>query len=88
MGIDIITILLNLILGAIDLLLPAIGVSDEFLGLLDNAFSMILDIVFTAAWFVDVNIFVTCFFVMIAIDQSALGMKMGRWIIGLIRGSG
>lgn len=80
--------LINLILGALNLLLPAFGLSDEFLSALDSMFSMFIDLLMTVGFFIDFNVFVTCIMVMIAVDNYVLVFRVGQWIFNIVRGSG
>lgn len=80
--------LINIILGILNLLLPAFGLSNDFLVSIDVMFSMFIDILMTAGFFIDFNIFVTCIFAMIAVDNYILLVRIGQWVLNIIRGSG
>jgi hypothetical protein len=88
MGLEAISAVLNLLLGVISTILPAIGVPPEFFIALDAGLSLLLDIIITSAWFVPLDILVMCFTVMLVADNYILLSKLVRWVVGLIRGSG
>lgn len=80
--------LLNLILGALNLLLPVFGLSDEFLVALDSMFSTFIDLLMNVGFFIDFNVFVTCILAIIAVDNYVLLIRVGQWIFNIVRGSG
>lgn len=82
----VINALMKFILTILDRLLPALGVPDSFFNACDSAFSMFVNIVRTASFFVPLDIMVTCLVVMSIVDNFALISRIGQWTIKLIRG--
>lgn len=85
---DLINKLLEVVMTAFSALLSPLSLPEEFTGFIDKAFSFLIDMLTTASWFLPLNVIVTCFLVIIAVDNFALISRIVRWIIATIRGSG
>ncbi len=83
---DLINWILERIVGLLDALLPAIGLSPEFLANVDSAMTIIIDLLNTAGYFIPLDVLLMCFMVMIAVDNATLLLRLGQWVIKLIRG--
>lgn len=83
---DIINTVLGWILGLLNSLLPVFNVNPQFWSGLDNAVSTIITIINSAGYFVPLNTLVLCFTVILIFDNFNLLMRVGQWVIKLIRG--
>lgn len=79
------TILMGIV-GLLDVLLPALGVPDEFFMQLDAGITGFITILEGVSWFIPINILVMCFSVMLVVDNWSLIVRIGQWIIKTIRG--
>lgn len=78
--------ILTLIISLLDTLLPAMGVPDEFFIQLDTGLSSFISILEGVSWFIPLNLLVMCFTVMLIIDNWSLIVRIGQFILKLIRG--
>ena len=82
----VINTIISFIISILGLVLPVLGVPDSFFNTVDTAFSSLISFFQIASFFVPLDILVTCLTIMLIVDNFALFMRIGRWIIDLIRG--
>ncbi|MCX7746585.1 MAG: hypothetical protein N2645_06825 [Clostridia bacterium] len=82
----IINTILRFLITILDKLLPSIGLTDDFMAKLDSAISTIMELINSVAFFIPIDIFVLCLTTVLIVDNSALIMRIGQWILKLIRG--
>lgn len=83
---DIVNSILGFIVSVLDTVLPALGVPDEFFLMADSAISTLIGIIQVASFFIPLDIFVLCFTVMLIVDNFAILMRIGQFILKLVRG--
>ncbi|ERK28213.1 hypothetical protein [Clostridium intestinale] len=82
----VINAIINFLLGILDMILPKLGVPESFFNLIDGAVSTILGFLKAASWFIPLDILILCVTVMVIVDNFTLIVRVGQWIINLIRG--
>ncbi|MCX7746599.1 MAG: hypothetical protein N2645_06895 [Clostridia bacterium] len=82
----IINTILRFLITLLDTLLPAIGLPDEFMAALDTAITAIINLINAAGYFIPLQTVVMCIGLVFAIDAGILAIRLGMWIIKLIRG--
>ena len=83
---DIVNFLLEKTLELLDILLPALSLPDDFYYKLDSAMAFLLGLIQGAAYFLPINVMISCFVVILIVDNFALMMRAGQFILKLIRG--
>lgn len=83
---DIVNYLLRFIVGLVNKLLPIFNLPTSMVESIDSAFTVIIDIINLAAYFLPVNTMVTCLSAILIFDNWKLIFRIGQWIIKLIRG--
>lgn len=83
---EIINTIMAILISLLDTLLPALGVPDSFFVTADTAFASFVTIIQGASFFVPLDIMVVCFGIMLLADNFALILRVGQFILKLIRG--
>ncbi len=78
--------ILTFVVGLISSLLPVIGVSPEFTQKIDNAITIIINLLNNANYILPIDVMVLCWTVMLSFDISMLMFRIVQWIIKLVRG--
>lgn len=85
-AVSIINALLEIVVSFLNLILPALNLPDAFYANIDMAVSFIISMIHAASWLLPVDVMVTCFIVMFAVDHFAIFGRLAQWVINLIRG--
>lgn len=83
---DFVNAILQEIIGFIDSVLPVFGLPNEFLIMLDSAFCIFVDLIQGAGYFLPLDVFMLCMTAMLLVDNFAILMRVGQWVIRTIRG--
>jgi len=78
--------IISIVVGLLDTLLPAIGFSSGFMSALDSGVALIVQLIGGVGYFLPLNISVVCFTATLVFDNWKLVMRVGQWVIELIRG--
>lgn len=69
-----------------DSLLPTLNLPEEFVTALDNGITVVIDLLEGANYFLPLDILVVCFSAMLIADNFTLLIRLGQWVIELVRG--
>jgi len=83
---DIVNSIMAFILNCLDSVLPALGLSEEFMTALDNGLTIIIGLLESANYFLPLDILVICLTTMLLVDNFTLIMRIGQWFIRTLRG--
>ncbi|WDV44502.1 hypothetical protein PV797_06805 [Clostridiaceae bacterium M8S5] len=83
---SIINTIVKWIISKLDKILPIFSLSENFLNGLDNAITFLIDLLEKANYFIPLDVFVLCLTAMLVVDNFALLMRLGQWVVKTIRG--
>ncbi len=83
---DVVTTLIDWVVNTLDTILPKLNLNSSFLNTLDRSISFFIDIIQFVGYFFPIDVFCICLATMLIIDNFALFMRIGQWIIRLVRG--
>lgn len=78
--------LMEFIISIMDSLLPTLNLPEEFVTALDNGITVVIDLLEGANYFLPLDILVLCFSAMLIADNFTLLIRLGQWVIELVRG--
>lgn len=78
--------IIDFVLTVLDTVLPVLNIPPEFLLQIDQTITFLIDMLRTASYFLPLDTIMVCFSVMIVVDNFALAMRIGQWIVRTIRG--
>lgn len=78
--------IMEFIIGLLDTLLPTLNLPDDFITALDSGITVIIGLLEGANYFLPLDVLVICFTVMLIADNFTLIMRIGQWVIELVRG--
>lgn len=78
--------LMEFIISIMDSLLPTLNLPEEFVTALDNGITVVIDLLEGANYFLPLDILVVCFSAMLIADNFTLLIRLGQWVIELVRG--
>ncbi len=77
---------MTFIVGLLDSLLPTLNLPQDFIDSLDSGITVIIDLLEGANYFLPLDVLVVCFTAMLIADNFTLLMRIGQWVIELVRG--
>lgn len=78
--------LLELILNLFDLLIPTFSLPQNFVTAIDNGLTLLITLIEGAAYFIPLDILVVCLSVVLLVDNFSLLIKIGQFVLKMIRG--
>jgi len=78
--------ILSFLITVLDRILPALNLSQEFIDGFDNFITWLIGLYASASFFIPLDIFVICMTALLLVDGFALGMRVGQFVLKLIRG--
>lgn len=78
--------IMEFIVSILDSMLPTLNLPPEFVTALDSGITVMIDLLEGASYFLPLDVFVVCMSAMLIADNFTLIIRLGQYVIELIRG--